>query len=205
MASITVLGLDPSLANFGIARVVVDIDERKIIEVLSLEVVETEKTTCKVVRRNSDDITRAQALHAAMQQAAVGCHIAFAEVPVGSQSARAMASYGICIGVLAACPIPLIEVTPIELKLAVIGKKTASKEEIIAKMVGMYPHEDWYVRKVKGVQALTAKNEHIADALGAVVAGLGTSQFQQVMSIFSHVRSSDQQVGAQLGRHRELV
>lgn len=53
------------------------------------------------------------------------------EVPVGSQSARSMASYGICIGILASITKPMIQVTPTEVKMATVGSKTASKQDMI--------------------------------------------------------------------------
>lgn len=47
-------------------------------------------------------------------------------------------SNGICVGVLAACPVPLIQVSPTETKLAAVGDKGASKTVMIGWAVGEY-------------------------------------------------------------------
>ena len=105
----------------------------------------------------------------------------FVEVPVGSQSARAMASYGVCIGLLAALSDkPLIEVTPTEVKLAAVGSKTASKQEMISWASDLYPHLNWI--KSRGKSELADKNEHIADAIGAIHAGILTDEFARLVA-----------------------
>lgn len=96
-----------------------------------------------------------------------------------------MASYGICIGVLGglrAFGIPFFEVTPTEVKLATVGKKTASKMEIIERAMKLYPGDFWPMVTRSGKTSVSAtKAEHMADAIGAIEAGLRTSQFQQTL------------------------
>ena len=173
---IKVVGLDPSLNNWGIAYALIDVDTLEL-SITDLELVETEPGKAKTVRKNSDDIVRARALSQALSRATVGTTVAFCEVPVGSQSARAMASYGICVGVLGGCGAPLVELTPYEVKIAAVGSKTAAKEEMIEWATALYPNAPWLKRAGRPV----AKNEHLADAVATIHAGMKTEQFQSVL------------------------
>ncbi len=83
-----------------------------------------------------------------------------------------MASYGMCIGLLASIQVPLIQVTPAEVKLAACKSKVATKQQMINWATTNYPGANWCKRKLKGVEVLTDKNEHLADALGAIYAGV---------------------------------
>lgn len=184
--TIKIVGLDPSLSNFGIAQCTLDIDTLEF-SVDNLILVETspekDKKVRKQVRKNSEDLDRAQALYGGMLLGCTGAKLAIAEVPVGSQSSRAMASYGVCLGVLAACPIPLVQVTPNEVKIAATNCKTATKEEMIEWANEKYPYANWLTHKRGGQTVLTAKNEHLADAIAAVEAGIRTDQFQQILAM----------------------
>lgn len=182
-----VVGIDPSLRNFGMVRMSIDLNSclTKLDEFL---LVETEKEVNKTVRRNSDDLLRCQkiikAYHAFIRDN--GIKLAFSEVPTGAQSARAMFANGVITGLLASCPIPLIQVQPSETKMATVGTKTASKEEMIEWAGETYPNAPWLRHKSKGVMVLTSKNEHLADAAAVVHAGMKTDQFQQLRAIFLH-------------------
>lgn len=183
-----IIGLDPSLRNFGIVEADLDIDTFKF-KVTNMRLIESEDNAKKqkTVRKNSDDLRRAKLLHDGFVDACKGASFAFVEVPVGSQSARAMASYGICIGVLAACPIAMIQVTPTEVKLAGTGIKTATKDEMIEEAVKQYPDAKWLTRKSKGELVLMNDNEHLADALFAIKAGMQTDQFKGSIELFKSV------------------
>lgn len=208
-----VVGLDPSMSNFGIVKADLDVDSLAftITDVILLETEpEKDKKVRKVVRKNSEDLDRARILYNGLQEHAKGAWIGFAEIPVGSQSSRAMASYGMCLGVLASCPIPLIQVTPTEVKVAGAGTKTATKEEMIEWAVAKHPEAGWLRQmrsspgRVKmdkktgkpvlegGQQVIvgaykkgdpTGDNEHLADATAAIYAGLATDQFLQVLAM----------------------
>lgn len=180
MTQINVVGVDPSLRNFGIVKAVLDVETMKIVSIKEMLLVESESNTKKqkTVRKNSDDLRRARLLHEGFVEACKDASFAFVEVPVGSQSARSMASYGICVGVLAACPVPLIQVTPAEVKLAMTGIKTATKEEMIEAAVAEFPGAPWLSRKLKGERVLLNDNEHLADAVGALKAGIKTDEFK---------------------------
>jgi hypothetical protein len=78
-------------------------------------------------------------------------------------------------------------VTPTEVKLAATGNKNASKQEMIDWAVEAHPEASWLRHKRKGVMELTAANEHLADALAAIYAGVLTDQFKQAMSIVTSI------------------
>lgn len=187
MPIINVVGFDPALKNLGIARMRLDITTLEL-EMDYLRLIQTEKQTNKVVRQNSDDLRRAGDIYGGIIQGAQGCAIAFAEIPSGAQTARAALSFGIAIGCLAACPIPLIEVQPSETKLAAVGTKTASKQEMIEWATEVYPDANWLRAKQNGAKFkkgdFTGDNEHMADAVGVIHAGIKTAAFQQLRAIW---------------------
>jgi Holliday junction resolvasome RuvABC endonuclease subunit len=192
---IRVVGLDPSMSIFGIAKATLDTDSMTF-TLDDLVLVKTEpehdKRARKVVRKNSEDLERARLLHKGIIEHTKNAALAFAEVPVGSQSARAMASYGMCLGILAACPIPLIQVTPTEVKLAGAGIKTASKEEMIAWALKKYPDANWLRYQQSGKSFKKGDPcsaiEHLADATAAIEAGILTDQFRQMVAMMSQLR-----------------
>lgn len=185
-----ILGLDPSMSNFGVVKATLDLDTMKI-TVDSMDVISTEneknKAVKKVVRKNSEDLERAKLLYSGAMAATLDRVMAFVEVPVGSQSSRAMASYGMCIGIIAAVAstLPVIQVTPTEVKVAGCGIKTATKDEMIEAMVEKYPDAPWPMKTVKGkATPIASKCEHMADALAAIEAGIATDEFRQMMAMF---------------------
>ncbi|UZV39844.1 holliday junction resolvase [Xanthomonas virus PB119] len=180
---IPVLGMDPSLRNWGLAEATLCLDTG-ILSTPVLSTIHTSADDSKQVRQNSKDLQTAEELAKGALAAARRAKVVFVEVPVGSQSARAMASYGTCVGVLGAIRaegIPLIEVTPLEVKTHFTGKKTATKEEMIKAALTFYPDANWPRHKGKVV----AKAEHMADAVASIHAGVHTPVFQQLMRLFA--------------------
>lgn len=174
-----IAAMDPSLANFGIARLNLDLGSLAL-SIVDLTLIETEKKTSKSVRQNSDDLRRCREIVKTYQPIAADCTVAFAEIPTGAQSARAMYAFGASVGMLASCPVPLIQVQPFETKLATVGTKTASKQEMIEWAVEKYPDAPWITRGGKR----TLKNEHLADAVAVAHAGIATEQFQQLLAMW---------------------
>jgi Holliday junction resolvasome RuvABC endonuclease subunit len=179
---ISVVGMDPSLTNWGIASAELDLTTG-FLESLKLELVEPEKLTHKQVRQNSTDLFVAEQLAQRALLAARSAKIVFVEVPVGSQSARAMASYGICVGILGAIRaegISLIEVTASEVKLALTGDKNATKRQMINQAISLYPDANFPRQRGRVVD----KAEHVADAIGAIHAGVNTPMFQNLIRLY---------------------
>lgn len=187
---IPVVGFDPSLTHWGISEANLDLVGGFLTGPL-LSVVEPEKLKHKQIRQNSVDLYVSEQLALAALAAARRSKAVFVECPVGSQSARAMASYGICMGILGAIRaegIPLIEVTAFEVKKAATGNKNATKQDMIDWGVKTYPEANWpvYEQSGKGFKKgdIHSKSEHVADGLGAIHAGVMTPTFQQLMRLF---------------------
>lgn len=189
MAEIKIIGVDPSLNNFGFAVAMYDL-EKATYRITDLKLAETGNEAGKQVRKNSDDIRRARILFDGLKEMCEGAAFAIAEVPVGSQSARAMASYGMCCGVLAACPIPLVQVNPTEVKLAAIGDKYAAKEEMIQWGLKEHPDAPWLSLGKGEKKRYLNKNEHLADACAAIKAGLKTEQVRGMLNLFAMARKA---------------
>ncbi|WP_315729896.1 hypothetical protein [Bradyrhizobium sp. SZCCHNRI2010] len=194
MNPILVAGLDPAFAHFGIARMWLDLETLN----LSLDrfrTISTEKRAGKkkMIRQNSDDLRRARELHDAMHDELAGCVAAFAEIPSGAQHARSSYGFGVAVGVLASCKIPLFEVMPLETKLGSVGRKSAEKPEIIAWAAERFPEAPWlryeadtFNKKkelVNRAGGLHLDNEHVADAIAIVQAGLNLQEFKQLLAM----------------------
>lgn len=180
---IPVVGFDPSLTNWGIAEAELDL-ENGYLSTPKLSLVQPrDGDGKKQVRRNSLDLQRAEELAHAAMAAAERAKVIFVEVPVGSQSARAMASYGICVGILGsirAKGLEIIEVTPDENKKLFTGSKTATKQQMIDTAMQHYPDANWPMHNNK---VSASKAEHMADAIAAIHAGVQTPVFQNLMRL----------------------
>lgn len=185
MAKVSIVGMDPSLNNWGIAVGTYDTDTGTI-DIHDLATICPEFQKGKQVRQNTKDLERAKFLCEHAYSYLSKAQMVFVEVPHGSQSARAMASYGVCIGVLGALKTsstPFIEVTANEVKLATTGSNSATKAEIIERAVKNFPNAPWPMKKVKGKSSVSStKAEHMADAIGAIEAGIKTNYFKTAVS-----------------------
>jgi Holliday junction resolvasome RuvABC endonuclease subunit len=184
---IPVLGMDPSLRNWGLASGMLDISNGNFV-LNRLDLVQPQDIKSKQVRVNSNDLWLSEQLMRGIMPHALRAKAIFVEVPVGSQNARSMASYGICVallGALRAKEIQLIEVTATEVKVAMTGKKDATKEQMIAAATHAYRGATWPMHQGK----YAAKCEHLADALGAIHAGVRTPVFKNLMQLITAART----------------
>jgi Holliday junction resolvasome RuvABC endonuclease subunit len=186
---IKILGIDPALANTGLALAEYDLTTGEFY-VTYLELLRTAPSKeGKVVRKSSDDLERMSVLHTGVMDVIDLFKPSFAvgEVPSGTQSARGSFSNGGCCMLLAAVrkALPLIQVSPTEVKMASVGHKHAAKEEMIEWAVAKFPRAQWLTRKSKGEVKLLADNEHLADACAAIAAGVRTEQFRQAVKLMS--------------------
>ena len=164
------MGFDPSLCNWG--WVLVETNPKG--GSLSLVDMGTIRITAdsSIKKPNERLLDRTGRLWDALQELPYAwVQGTFVEAPVGSQSASARDSYAACIALLSVMTIPLTIVTPREVK-AVSGNPKASKREMVDWATYKYPHDKW---KVRGNE-YCLNNEHQADALAAVVAGLRKEQ-----------------------------
>lgn len=175
--------MDPSLANWGIAEAELDLQTGELSTPKLSLVQPRDGDGKKQVRRNSLDLQRAEELAHAAMAAAMRAKVIFVEVPVGSQSARAMASYGICLGILGsirAKGMEIIEVSPDENKKSFTGSRTATKQQMIDTACQWYPDANW---PMHGGKVSASKAEHMADAIAAIHAGVQTPVFQNLMRL----------------------
>lgn len=176
------VSIDSSLANTGVA--VGSINQAGDITITSISLTETKKSKNKQVRASSDSITRCRQTYdfvdAIIKKEMPT--VVFAETPSGSQSAAGMKSYGATCMLIAAISPPPIEVTPIEVKVASFGSKTASKTDMINWAHGLYPDVQWDKNKDG---SLKNKNEHMADAIAIAHASVKTDVFKRIQSMFN--------------------
>lgn len=186
MAVLKVIGFDPSLRNWGIAAGLLDTETGKL-SIKTLRVTQTKEPKGKDVRVNSDDLRSAKELMEGVLPFVEQANLIFVEVPSGTQSAKGAMASGICIGVLGAIRAtgtPFFEVTPIEVKKATVGSKTATKAEMIAWAMSAHPEAPWPMQKQKGVMIpIAGTAEHMADAVAAIYAGLKTDQYKQLAAM----------------------
>lgn len=187
---IPVVGLDPSLDHWGITEATLCL-EGGYLNPTNLQVIEPRKLEGKQVRVNSNDLYRGEQLAAAVIPACQKAKVVFVEMPVGSQSARAMASYGVCVGIMSAVRalgIPLIEVNARDVKKAMTGNGNATKQQMIDAAVELYPEANWPVYEKNGKGFLKgeihSKSEHVADGFGAIHAGVLTPEFKNLLRLF---------------------
>ncbi len=178
MFNLKVVGIDLAFANMGLCRALIS---QEAVKVTDLRLVKTEGFEGKSVRKNSSDLRRAQELQTALISFCEGATLAFCEIPHGSQSARASWSLGISVGVLASCKVPVIQLSALEVKMVTVGKKTASKQEMIEWAVARHPAAPWLYSKKR----LVAANEHLADAVATIYAGMKTDEFKRLVALLS--------------------
>ena len=133
-----------------------------------------------LIRVNLHDLDRAKEIVAGLKLALKDVDLIMVEMPVGSQSASGMKAYGICVGILSVVSIPMVHVTASEVKLAGAGNKNATKKAMIDWGVLTYPELNWLQYQGR----FTNANEHLADALAAIYAGIETDAYKQMKVFF---------------------
>jgi len=172
-----VLSIDPSLRNTCLVYSEVEDSGIRIIDSITIE---TEKSKQKQVRASSDLIQRCDVLHRGVQEYIEKWNpeIIFVETPSGSQSASGMKNYGVSCYLIATLRPRAIEVTPTEVKKATVGTKTASKHEMITWAFEKHPEAPWKLRN----DFPLAKQEHMADAIAIIYAGMKTPAYSWLTS-----------------------
>lgn len=159
----TILGVDPGLATFGLAVMGIRNGGPVIIE---LAVAHTAPSSRKRAVRSSDDVLRrARELHDALQnivsrhQPACICAEAMSYPRSSSSAAKMSVSWGL----IASLGLPVVQVSPQEIKRALCGRADASKtdiQEALMRRLG-----SWQFDRLE-----KSDIEHAADAAGAVLA-----------------------------------
>ena len=165
-----IIGFDPSLRNWGYCIVTYDAYTRTL-EFTNGGVIHS-KPDKGFKRKNLEDLQSATQLYSELSKLLRQYQPDYlvAELPVGSQSSRAMVSYAVCISLCAVLShgdgkntTPLLSVTPYDIKKKVSGITEASKEEVINWVKENYPQAYEWVGKYP-----KSKQEHICDAIVAV-------------------------------------
>lgn len=188
---IKIAGFDPSTSNWGICKATLDVATMEW-TVDDLILVETESESKKGVIKQSDDLRRAKIVQAGMIEACEDASFAISEIPFCNPAGYAGANFnsGLVTGVLASCPIPLIQVFPAEVKQKATGIRSATKGEMIEWAMKRFPDAPWRMRTLKGKRIPTAANEHLADAVASINAGLDSQQLQQALAIYRGMKVS---------------
>lgn len=176
---IKVLSCDPALQNWGLSKLLIDPVTLEI-EVLEMKLIHTVSEAGKTVRKASDDLRRASEAWVPAYTWAMWSDLITAEVPSGTQSSRSAMGAGMSIMAIAGLNHfrTVIQVSPTEAKKASVGRATATKEEMIAWAMKLYPHKDWMLMKRKGAMIPIQANEHLADSLAIATAGIRTTEFR---------------------------
>lgn len=157
-----ILSLDPSLNNWGYAI----LDYEPNLNTLTLQhcgVINPPKGNKYLPKQNQKDIATATNIYQELYYLINKVDIWVAEIPIGSQSSRAMVSYALCCGVIGSltCHNPkLIQISPYEVK-KYIGDKTTDKQQIINWVRQQHPQTQHLIPQAKN------KAEHICDAIMA--------------------------------------
>lgn len=181
MGIVTVMGIDPSLRNTGIATAFVDTERNKIVQIIGLSLART-KPGPKGQRKSSADYEAALVIRSVIGKRIheFDPKVVFAEIPSGSQSARGTMSAGISIGIMACTQPQPIEVTPQQVKLQSVGIRTATKGEMIEWAVGLYPDAPW---QTTANGRIMSSNEHLADAVATIHAGFVTPEWEVIKNL----------------------
>lgn len=184
MSRIKLVGMDPSMSNWGLSIAELDLETMDL-KIKDLVLIQPDKSTKLKTRQNSKDIYTAEQLYCGVLPYIQDAKVVFAEVPHGSQTARAMASYGMCIGLIAAMnqTRKVIQVSAQDVK-DVIGVKDPTKQQVFDWAYNQHPEAPWVTYKRDGKHLLSlSQNEHLADATVALYAGSYTPEFQTIIQI----------------------
>lgn len=163
-----VLGIDGGFASLGLSVVDLQPDQERLLDVW---VVRTEKSAKKLGVRSGDDTARRARELAHHVELAITSRQPGAlalEAPSWPRNAGVAAKIGVAFGVVFALAekhhLPLVMASPQDVKLAVVGSKTATKDDVIAAVERRFPDVTW--------PSTRSLWEHAADAVGVVVACL---------------------------------
>lgn len=180
-----VVGLDPSMSNWGVAIGYVPLDTGTM-NIKELHVISPDKQKdVHKLRQSEKDLSVSRELYEELQKHLKDADVVCVELPYGSQSSRAMMNVGMCTGLLGALDkdCSFIFVTPQMSKKLVGGVVTITKREMIAWASAQHPEAPW--PRHRGTITVT-KAEHMADAVIAIYAASQTKQFKNLIQEYKH-------------------
>lgn len=179
MSRAVLLGLDPGLANLGIAVVELVGGGDKLVH---LDVMRTEKSAKKRdVLASDDNLRRAREVSVRLMSVFTTYKIAAicAESMSFPRSSSAAAKMAMCWGaaamLVAQNDIPLVQASPQEIKQTVCGRKDASKEDVEAAVRARYPNAHGLFSG-RAPPIAPSYREHAYDAAAAIMTALVKSE-----------------------------
>lgn len=166
-----VLGLDPGFANCGYAVLALDGAECVFV---AAGVIRTQKSDKKhKVLATDDNLRRAQRIVTLLHDLArtfppaVICAEAMSFPRSSSAAAKMAMTWGIVATMSVRESLAVVQASPQEIKLAVCGSKSASKEEVEAQVLRRFPEMKALLDEVPD-----SLHEHAFDAAAAILTGL---------------------------------
>ena len=182
----TVVGIDSGLATCGIAVLrLLPAGE----ELVYTGVFTSKPSDRKQAVRAADDLARRARELAVVLSSVLEQHrpIAIAiEAPSWPRNAGSAAKMGAAFGVVFALAqrfdLPLVQASPMDVKKAVTGRKTASKDEVVLAVETRFPAITWPPQ--------TGLWEHAADAVGVVLACLDSEPLRMARRLCAPVEAA---------------
>ena len=169
-----VLGIDSGLACCGFAVVRLLPGGEELVRTWCFT---TKLSDRKVGVRAADDVARrarelaAELLRAIAEHRPVALAVESPSWPRNAGSAAKMGiAFGVIFGLAEQHQLPLVMASPMDVKAAMTGRKTAAKDEVVLAVEGRFPDIEW--------PRQTTLWEHAADAVGVVVACLDSPVLQ---------------------------
>ena len=167
--TLTVLGVDPGFAAMGLA--VLEKSTTGPVKTLELRSVKTQKSSKKALRGMriaADDQRRITELHNALAETAVKYNVHAIAYEVyqpfkaqGGNAWKASRAEGMVQCFALERQLLLLPFLPVDLKLAIVGKRSASKLEV---QQGLYQKAENFEAMIDEI--LKGEREHVADAAG---------------------------------------
>jgi crossover junction endodeoxyribonuclease RuvC len=169
-----VLGVDTGFAACGYSRIELGLDSE---EVLAFGVIRTAKSPNKRGFKAADDnIRRGREIAQMLIPVGQGVDVLCVEAPSLPRNASTSFKLGICYGILCCLlevlAVPVVMVSPQELKKGVCGNPKASKEDIAAALDQRFSR-DFGAELIQG-GIPRGMHEHAYDSIGAVISSLDT-------------------------------
>lgn len=184
MTQLTVIGMDPSLRNWGLSRCTYDTDTQQLTvrDILTISIPVLPKTD-KRPKYTKDSIVTAE-LFRQVFEFVKGADLICAEMPFGTQNAQGMFAYGACItivSVISHLHIPIIQISPLESKKTT-GDKEASKRQVVEWVQARNPETPFpkYKRNGEWLVSIEA-SEHAADSILAIYTAMQTNSFKEII------------------------
>lgn len=175
MVFMVIVGMDPSIQNWGMVKV--KVDKEKNIQLLESAVVHSLASkkgskAAKATYKNVEDLERGKILINKTLSFCKDVDYIFIELPVASQSARACVSYGMCVGLFSAVAnegIPYRVIRNNEIK-RMAGYKDDNIRPVEKSEVIDYVTSEGYKDIFNNFKK--DEHEHLADAMMTILVGL---------------------------------